>query len=256
MTGYRISQAAKLTGLSMSALRFYEDQGILPPAQRSPGGYREYAETDLDRLRFLARARDLGLALDEVSDLLAVWDGGTCATAQARLNVLVAAKIADLDRRMSDLDRLKGDLIQAQAALTGASTSGGCGPHCACMAATRTCSGKAAVDVPFLSSRPQPAEPVIACTLAASELGERVAAWADVVRLGRDRSAVAGGVQIALPGEPALVARVAELVALEQQCCSFLTFTLTVSAPGELLLTATGPEGTLDLVEDLLGQPA
>jgi DNA-binding transcriptional MerR regulator len=254
MTAYRISQAANRSGLTMSALRFYEDQGVLPPAQRSPSGYREYAETDLDRLRFLARARNLGLALDEVRDLLAVWDGGSCATAQARLSGLVTAKIADLDRRMSDLDRLKGDLAQAQAALTGATTSGGCGPDCACMTATRP--DKAAVDVPFLTSRPQPAEPLVACTLRTSDLGERIAAWADVQRQGRDHTAVAGGVQIALPAEPALVARVAELVALEQQRCSFLTFTLTISAPGGLLLTATGPEGTLELVQDLLGQAA
>jgi DNA-binding transcriptional MerR regulator len=253
MTGYRISQAASLSGLSRSALRFYEDQGVIPPAERSPGGYREYAEPDLDRLRFLARARGLGLALDEVRDLLAVWDGGSCATAQAQLSGLVTAKIADLDRRMSDLERLKGDLAQAQAALTGTTTTGGCGPDCACMTATRPDDDKAAVDVPFLTSRPQP---LIACTLAASDLAERIAAWADVLRQGRNRSAVAGGVQITLPAEPALVARVAELVALEQQCCSFLTFTLTISAPAGLLLTATGHEGTLGLVEDLLGQPA
>jgi DNA-binding transcriptional MerR regulator len=231
VTGYRISQAASLTGLSMSALRFYEDEGVLPPAPRSSGGYRQYAEADLDRLRFLARARNLGLALDEVRDLLAVWDGGTCATARTRLSGLVDAKIADLDRRMSDLERLKTELQHVQAALTAATATGSCGPNCACMAAT-------------------------ACTLGGSDLAERLASWAAILTQARDRTAVPGGVQVALPAEPALMARIAGLVALEKQCCSFLTFSLTVRAPGELILTATGPAGTQGLLEDLLGDPA
>lgn len=256
MTSYLISQAARLTGLSMSALRFYEDEGVLPPAPRSPGGYRQYAEADLDRLRFLARARDLGLALDEVRGLLAVWDGGTCATAQARLSGLVDAKIADLDRRMSDLNRLMDELQHAQTVLTAATASGRCGPDCACMAATGPVDGQPAVDVPFLTSRPQPAEPVIACTLGALDLAERRAAWGCVLGRARERTAVPGGVQVALPAEPELMARFAGLVALEQQCCSFLTFTLTVRAPGELILTATGPAGTQGLLEDLLRDPA
>lgn len=65
-----ISQAAKYCGLSSKTIRFYEQQGVIPPAQRSANGYRTYNEAQLDRLCFIKRARDLGFSLEDSGSLL------------------------------------------------------------------------------------------------------------------------------------------------------------------------------------------
>jgi hypothetical protein len=62
MTGYKISEAARATGFSMSALRFYQLEGVVVP-ERTTTGYRSYRDNDLDSLRFVARGKQLGLSL-------------------------------------------------------------------------------------------------------------------------------------------------------------------------------------------------
>ena len=259
MTGYRVSEAAVRSSLSRSSLRFYEKAGVLRQPDRTPGGYRAYTPSDLDRLRFLARTRDLGLGLDEVRDLLAVWDGGRCASAQTRLRDLVVAKITSVDVRVAEFGRLRAELQRAGVALDGAATTGGCGPECSCMTATAAASASTAggpVDVQVFTSRPGAAPTSISCTLGAADLGVRLKDWQQVLSCVVRREAVDSGVRVVLPAEPALTARVAGLVALEQQCCSLLEFTLTVRAPGELLLTTTAPPEALPLVHELLGERA
>ncbi len=65
-----ISQAAAAAGLTSKTIRFYEQQGIIPPAARSANGYRIYSEQQLDILRFIKRSRDMGFSLDESRELL------------------------------------------------------------------------------------------------------------------------------------------------------------------------------------------
>jgi hypothetical protein len=59
---YRISELAERTGFSASALRFYEQAGLLSASERSAGGYRLYDQAAVERLAFIARAKQLGLA--------------------------------------------------------------------------------------------------------------------------------------------------------------------------------------------------
>ncbi len=181
-----------------------------------------------------------------------VWDGGTCASAQARLRDVVAAKIEKVDLRLAEFGRLRADLQRARDALAGTAMSGGCGPTCSCMSATAApqpaSPAGGPVDVPCLTSGPPTERPAIACTLGRADLHDRVSEWRTALEHAQRRDAVDGGVQVLLPAVPALTARVAELVALEQQCCSFFEFTLTVRAPGQLLLTATAPPAGLPLV--------
>ncbi len=73
-TGLRISDVADRTGFSGPTLRYYEQIGLLPPPERTDAGYRIYTARDIDRLRFIARAKTLGCSLDEIGDLLTVWD--------------------------------------------------------------------------------------------------------------------------------------------------------------------------------------
>lgn len=72
-----ISQAAKLTGLSAKQIRDYEKQNLLPPTTRTPSGYRDYAEQDLQRLRFIRHAREVGFSLAQIAQLLALQDNPT-----------------------------------------------------------------------------------------------------------------------------------------------------------------------------------
>lgn len=76
-----ISELAARSGFSASALRYYEQVGLLSAAERTRGGYRLYEESALSRLRFIDRAKSLGLPLEEIRELVAVWDGGLCGNA-------------------------------------------------------------------------------------------------------------------------------------------------------------------------------
>ena len=75
MSTYRISQLAERTGVPATTLRFYEQSGLLP-AGRTPAGYRVYDETAVDQLAFINSGKMMGLALDEIGELLQVWQSG------------------------------------------------------------------------------------------------------------------------------------------------------------------------------------
>ena len=61
-----IGQAAKASGISAKMIRYYESIGLFPQAGRSAGGYRNYDDMDVQRLRFMRRARDAGFSLDRI----------------------------------------------------------------------------------------------------------------------------------------------------------------------------------------------
>lgn len=99
----RRADLARATGCNLETIRYYEGIGLLPPPARTAAGHRTYDAVDVQRLRFIMRARDLGFTLEETRDLLALVDGGfqTCGEVQAiaaRHLDSIAAKIADLKR--------------------------------------------------------------------------------------------------------------------------------------------------------------
>jgi DNA-binding transcriptional MerR regulator len=131
---YTIGQVAERSGFSSSALRYYEDIGLLTPSERSANGYRVYDDDALDRLAFVARAKGLGCSLDEITDLLAIWDGDRCGPVQRRFHELVTTKIAVAERQIAALTALVGQLQDAATRLAGPAIDGPCGEGCACMA--------------------------------------------------------------------------------------------------------------------------
>lgn len=106
----RIGEAAAAVGMTTKALRFYEEQGLLPPAERSANGYREYPDDCVGRLEFIRRSKDAGLALAEIRDILHVRDGGQvpCAHVADRL----AQQLANLDRQINELTAVRESVAQ------------------------------------------------------------------------------------------------------------------------------------------------
>ena len=105
-----IGQAAARSGLSAKMIRYYESIGLLQAARRGDSGYRHYEQTDLNRLVFIKRARDLGFSLEEVGQLLALWQDRQRASADVK--ALARAHVDDLNRRIAELVGLRDSLQQ------------------------------------------------------------------------------------------------------------------------------------------------
>ncbi len=105
-----IGMAAKRTGLSPRAIRYYEDKGLLPPRPRTVGGYRQYGEADVKRLLFIRRAKDLGISLRQISALLDCWPESTCAMSRPLLKKTLAERVGELPPQLALLGELRGQL--------------------------------------------------------------------------------------------------------------------------------------------------
>ena len=123
-----ISDLARATGFPSSTLRYYERVGLLEPAGRTAGGYRVYDGAAVERLAFIGRAKRLGLDLDDVRDLIALWDDGACRPVQARLSTLLHEKIALLDAQIDEHARFRTQLAHVQRSLASADAADRCGP--------------------------------------------------------------------------------------------------------------------------------
>ncbi len=114
--GMHIGELATRFGLNPKTVRYYEEIGLLPRADRSETGYRLYDERDVERLGFIRRAKTLGLSLDEIRDILSVQEEGSPPCGQV-LN-LISAKISAIDRRIAELATFRAELATLQAAWT------------------------------------------------------------------------------------------------------------------------------------------
>ncbi|MBA8824996.1 DNA-binding transcriptional MerR regulator [Saccharopolyspora lacisalsi] len=75
MNGHaQIGEVAERTGLSLRTIRYYEEVGLVVPSARSQGGFRLYAEPDIERLEVIKRMKPLGFQLDEMRELLELLD--------------------------------------------------------------------------------------------------------------------------------------------------------------------------------------
>lgn len=103
-----IGELGKATDTKVETIRYYERIGLLPKPPRTGGNYRAYGATELGRLSFIRRARDLGFPLDQVRALLSLSDdrGRDCATVDA----LAHNHLTEVERKITDLTALRREL--------------------------------------------------------------------------------------------------------------------------------------------------
>ena len=205
MTGIRIAEAARQTGFTESALRFYEQEGVVIP-ERTVTGYRSYSPDDLESLQFVVRAKRLGLSLDEITELLGLLDEDECRPVQDRLAVLLADRIADAQTKITDLIAFSGQLQRDAASWLGQHTPiGACDEDCGCKsdARTMTIGRTGGCDDDCGCSRhgngtliQLGASPDIACSLDSGEVEERISAWQSVLATANGRQPLSNGVTV------------------------------------------------------------
>jgi DNA-binding transcriptional MerR regulator len=71
----QIGEVAERTGLSLRTIRYYGEMGLVPPSARSAGGFRLYTDNDVARFRIIMRMKPLDFSLEEMKDVLDVFDG-------------------------------------------------------------------------------------------------------------------------------------------------------------------------------------
>jgi DNA-binding transcriptional MerR regulator len=252
VSNYTIGEVAERSGFSASALRYYEGIGLVEPTTRTGAGYRIYDDQTLARLAFIARAKQLGCSLEEITDLVTIWDGDRCEPVQRRFHELVSDKLRAAKRQVLELDAFASQLKTAAEQLSGQPIDGPCRDDCACVAATP---GVAASPSPVILVSKPSVEGPIACTLEPSAMPERLADWSAALSHAQTRVATAdGSLRIEFDHDVDL-AQLVGLIAAEQHCCAFFSFALTVDQRGRAL-EVRAPEGAAGIVAELFGHAA
>lgn len=104
----QIGEVARQVGVATSAIRFYEEAGLLPEAERTASGYREYDQSVMDRLAFIRAGQGVGLTLNELREVLLIRDRGEAPC--RHVSDLITTRIREVDERIKDLRRLRKDL--------------------------------------------------------------------------------------------------------------------------------------------------
>ncbi|MDT9594221.1 MerR family transcriptional regulator [Nocardioides zeae] len=115
MSSLQIGEVAARTGLSLRTIRYYDEMGLVVPSERTPGGFRLYAEAEVARLELIMQMKPLGFTLDQMRDLLGVVDGlrsaATTPAERVRLTASLAAYHSDAVDRVA---RVRRELATAE----------------------------------------------------------------------------------------------------------------------------------------------
>ena len=108
---HSIAQVCQKIGVSPRTVRYYEELGLLPGVRRRNGGRRVYGPDEIERLRFIQRLKQMGLSLQEIGDLNAVYAirGSTQAMLE-KLHELLRQHLKDVEAKIRDLQTLQSEM--------------------------------------------------------------------------------------------------------------------------------------------------
>lgn len=110
MAEYLVGQLAKEAGFNIETIRYYEKLKLLPKPKRRESRYRIYNDTDLKRLLFIKRAKELGFTLKEIKELLELKIDSRAKCGDVKH--LTEHKLKDIDNRISDLKKIRNVLVK------------------------------------------------------------------------------------------------------------------------------------------------
>ncbi|MCE7661701.1 Zn(2+)-responsive transcriptional regulator [Vibrio fluvialis] len=115
---FQIGELAKRCGVSTDTLRFYEKNALISPAGRSDSGYRLYDEENQKQVSFILKAKELGLSLEEIKELLEIRLEATEHSC-AEVKSITSAKLALIDEKIAELTRIRSALKKINDACCG-----------------------------------------------------------------------------------------------------------------------------------------
>ncbi len=129
----RIGEMARECGVNPKTIRYYEAFGLLPRPARAASGHRIYSSEDLDRLRFIRRAKRIGLPLHSIRQITKYADTGTCQHLRPRLGDLVTAQLVVVEEQIRELRALARELRRHQRTLSQPATQSAGVKSCSCL---------------------------------------------------------------------------------------------------------------------------
>jgi len=106
----QIGELARLGGVNIQTIRYYERERLLRAPARTASGYRAYEETDLQSVRFIKRAQELGFTLAEIRELLSLRIDHERDRSEVR--AIAKAKVADIEQKIRTLSAMKEALVR------------------------------------------------------------------------------------------------------------------------------------------------
>src|SRR5260370_2517129 len=108
MQAAKIGQVAKETGLSVDTIRFYEKEGLLKRSPRTEGGFRVFGPVEIQALKFIHKAQELGFSLSEIRELLILRSEHVPACSHVK--ELLQQKVASVEKKIEELRTLEHSL--------------------------------------------------------------------------------------------------------------------------------------------------
>ena len=221
----RISELAESSGVPAATLRYYETVGLLAP-ERDRNGYRRYHPEDVDRLRFVICAKQLGLHLDEIAELVRLREDGRCPPVRERIAALLADRLGEMRHLVAELRAFVRELDELVAQLEATCPPPTCGEGCGC---------------PDHPLQIDPTRPV-ACSLPMGEAEDRRGAWRAAAVAATSIVPTAEGWLLHFHPDPERAGRLAALAVAEQRCCPFFGFRIDVRQDVLELAVTTPPD--------------
>lgn len=135
---FTIGELSRRTGVKVPTIRYYEDTGLMPPAERTEGNQRRYDRAGLEKLGFIRHARDLGFSIEAIAALIELQDHPDRSCQQA--NQMANAQLTDVRQRIARLRALEAELVRITDGCSGRGEAGDCyvlaslADHGACLA--------------------------------------------------------------------------------------------------------------------------